>query len=150
MSNEKLLSDAEETPTKERTIMVVDDAATFRTIARRMLHSLGYYRIVDCSSAEDALQKLEEEKVDVIISDWTMPGMSGLDFFTKLRADERFKELPFLVVTGNSDRRTILTASKAGIPSYIVKPLSAEFLGKKLQDIFSGRTSDSEPRPREE
>ena len=145
MSDGKLSSHTEFTPPKDRTIMVVDDAATFRTIARRMLHSLGYYHIVDCSSAEDALRKLEEEKVDLIISDWTMPGMSGLDFFNKLRDDERFKELPFLVVTGNSDRRTLLSATKAGIPSYIVKPLSVDFLGKKLQDIFVGEDSESEP-----
>jgi two-component system chemotaxis response regulator CheY len=122
---------------KEATILLVDDSATFRTITRRMLHTLGFFKIVDCPTAEDALTQLQSTPVDVVICDWTLPGMSGLDLFQNLRGDDRFKELPFLIVTANTDRRTVLVAAKAGIPSYIVKPLKADLLAKKIEQMLA-------------
>lgn len=137
MSTESQTQEKISDDSKNSSILIVDDSPTFRNTTRRMLQGLGYRNLLECNCVKDALKELEQQEVDLIISDWTMPEMTGLDFFNAVRADERFKELPFVIVSANQDRRTILSATKAGIPSFLFKPLKPETLAKKLHEIFS-------------
>jgi two-component system chemotaxis response regulator CheY len=122
---------------KDLHILVVDDTAVMRTMLRRSLSSLGFKNITDCRSAEEALDKLHESSFDLIISDWSMPKMSGLEFFQELQHTERLKKVPFLVITANTDRRTVLTALKAGIVFYVTKPFTLEALREKVEAVLT-------------
>jgi two-component system chemotaxis response regulator CheY len=125
------------TDPRNSSILVVDDSPTFRNATRRMLQTLGYRQVVECNCVKDALKELDQRPIDLIISDWTMPEMTGLDFYNAVRANDRFKDLPFIIVSANQDRRTMLSATKAGISSFIFKPLKADSFAKKLHEIFS-------------
>jgi two-component system chemotaxis response regulator CheY len=137
MTTESHPQDQDLNEQKKSSILIVDDSPTFRVATRRMLQSLGYRNLLESACVKDALKELEQQEVDLIISDWTMPEMTGLDFFNAVRANERFKDLPFVIVTANQDRRTMLSATKAGIPTFLLKPLKPETLAKKLHEIFS-------------
>ena len=117
-------------------IMVVDDFAGMRTILKHTLHLLGYDNITEARGGHDALSKLKEGECELIISDWTMPNMSGLEFLSALKADERLRSIPFLMITANAERDEVIQAAQAGVSHYIIKPFSAELLQKKLDVIF--------------
>jgi two-component system, chemotaxis family, chemotaxis protein CheY len=118
-------------------ILVVDDFATMRQIVKRSLGALGYHNIVEAADGVDALDKLEQEQFNFIISDWNMPKMMGIDFLKAVRGHERFKGIPFLMVTAEAKRENIIEAAKAGVSQYIVKPFTVESLQEKMDAIFA-------------
>ncbi|RKY85339.1 two-component system response regulator [candidate division KSB1 bacterium] len=118
-------------------ILIVDDSVTMRRILVNTLGKIGYSNVIEATDGKDALAKMYSEKVDFIITDWNMPEMSGLEFVQSVRGDEYFKNIPILMVTTRSLKDDIITALKAGINNYVVKPFTPEVLDKKIKEILS-------------
>ncbi len=121
--------------------LVVDDFATMRKIIKKVLTELGYTNIEEAEDGKPALQHLQQaldrgNPFDVVISDWNMPGMSGLDLLKACRADGRLKAIPFMLVTAESEQKNILEAAKAGVSDYVVKPFNSQTLKAKLEKIY--------------
>ncbi len=91
---------------------------------------------MDAEEGEQALKKMNEDTIDLVISDWNMPRMTGIDFLKAIRADGAMKELPFLMVTSEADKEKIMEAVQAGVNQYIVKPFNATQLEEKIKEIF--------------
>ncbi|MEF3168270.1 MAG: chemotaxis response regulator CheY [Deltaproteobacteria bacterium] len=118
-------------------ILIVDDFATMRRIVKNILTQLGFKNFIEAEDGTIAWDVLQKEKVDFIVSDWNMPTMTGIELLKKVRADERFKDLPFIMVTAEAQKENIIEAVKARVSNYIVKPFTPETLSEKIQKIFS-------------
>ena len=118
-------------------ILVVDDSLTMRRILTNSLKKLGYTDIVDAVDGKDGLGKLYSEDINFIITDWNMPEMSGLEFVTAVREDEKFKDIPILMVTTRSLKEDVVVALKAGVDNYVAKPFTPELLQEKMNAILS-------------
>ncbi|MFN3505284.1 MAG: response regulator [Caldimicrobium sp.] len=119
-------------------ILIVDDFATMRKIIRNILIQLGFKNILEADDGTTALDILSKEKVDLIISDWNMPKMSGLELLKAVRGNEATKDLPFIMVTAEAQKENILEAIKYKVSQYIVKPFTPETLKEKLEKVFGG------------
>ena len=119
-------------------VLVVDDFVTMRRIVRNILKQIGFKNITEAEDGKAALNELKKEKPDLILCDWNMPGMSGLDLLNVIRADDQFKGIPFIMVTAEAQKNNIVDAVKAGVNSYIVKPFTAETINEKLKKVFGG------------
>ena len=117
-------------------VMVVDDSSVMRQIIKNNLKQLGFTSISDAEDGAAGFKKLGEEPVDLIVSDWNMPKMTGIEFLKAVRADANFKGIPFLMVTSEADKDKIMEAVQAGVSQYIVKPFNAVQLEEKIKQIF--------------
>ncbi|PKN33666.1 MAG: response regulator [Deltaproteobacteria bacterium HGW-Deltaproteobacteria-19] len=117
-------------------LLIVDDFATMRKVIRNILKQLGYENIVEAEDGSIALRVLKSQKIDLVISDWNMPNMTGLELLKAVRADEELKVTPFLMVTAEALQENVVAAVKAGVSNYIVKPFTAEAMNEKLQKIL--------------
>ncbi len=123
-------------PDSKMRILVVDDFATMRRIIKNILKQLGYENIAEAEDGKVALRALENQDIDFIVSDWNMPNMSGLELLKAVRASEKFKDIPFLMVTAEAMKENIIEAVKSGVSNYIVKPFTAETMREKIEKIF--------------
>lgn len=123
-------------PDSELKILVVDDFATMRRIIKNILKQLGYKHIEEADDGATALPMLKSQHFDLIISDWNMPQMSGLELLKAVRSDEQIKDLPFLMVTAEAQKENVIEAVKAKVSNYIIKPFTAETLAEKINKIF--------------
>ena len=121
---------------KDLVAMVVDDFSTMRRIVRKILKDLQFRDIIEAENGLAALRLLESNKVDLIVSDWNMPMMTGLELLKRVRADERLKGLPFLMVTAEAQKENIIEAIQAKVSNYVIKPFSAAVLAEKLAKIL--------------
>ena len=117
-------------------ILVVDDFATMRRIIKNILTQLGFKNIIEADDGTTALNVLKSEKIGLIVSDWNMPKMTGLDLLKAVRADAATANTPFIMVTAEAQQDNIILAVKAKVSQYIVKPFTAETLAEKLNKIF--------------
>jgi two-component system chemotaxis response regulator CheY len=117
-------------------ILVVDDFATMRKVIRNLLKQVGYENIVEAEDGILALRTLKSAKIDLVISDWNMPNMTGLELLKAVRSDEDLKSTPFLMVTAEALQDNVIAAVKAGVSNYIVKPFTAEVLNDKITKII--------------
>lgn len=120
-------------------ILVVDDFSTMRRIVRNVLMQLGFKNIEEAEDGNIALEKLKTGEFQVVIADWNMPNMMGVDLLKLLRKDEALKSLPFLMVTTDMQNEKFLDEVKAEEANYIIKPFTAELLEKKLETILSNK-----------
>lgn len=120
-------------------IMIVDDFSGMRTILKHTLHLLGYEQVVEARGGQDALDKLKQSPCELIISDWAMPQMSGLEFHSALRNNPELQNVPFLLITAKSERDNVIEAAHAGVTHYMIKPFSAEALQEKIRDILAAQ-----------
>ncbi|MGO8919943.1 MAG: response regulator [Stellaceae bacterium] len=120
-----------------KTVMIVDDDETMRMLIRRMLTRMKIGTLMEAEGGQQALQQLEPAMAgcDLIICDWNMPGMSGIELFDRVHALK--PDLPFLMLTGRSDAHSVIAAKKAGVPAYIVKPISPEELKLKVSYLLA-------------
>jgi two-component system chemotaxis response regulator CheY len=118
-------------------VLVVDDFATMRRIITNVLRQLGFENVLEAEDGTKALQILETEKVDFVITDWNMPQMSGLDLLKAIRASEDKKHIPVLMVTAEAMQENIIKAAQAGVNNYIIKPFDAKTLSDKINKIFA-------------
>ncbi len=119
-------------------VLVVDDFATMRKVVRNLLKQVGYEDIVEAEDGVMALKALKSQKIDVIVSDWNMPNMTGLELLKAVRADADLSKTPFLMVTAEALQDNVVAAVKAGVNNYIVKPFTAEVLNEKIKKIMEG------------
>ncbi|MEQ1637508.1 MAG: chemotaxis response regulator CheY [Methylococcales bacterium] len=117
-------------------ILVVDDFSTMRRIVRNLLTGLGFVNIDEADDGKTGLAKLQAEKFDFLVTDWNMPGMTGLELLQAVRADPKLATLPVLMVTAESTREQIVQAAQAGVNGYIIKPFTAATLKEKIEKVF--------------
>jgi two-component system chemotaxis response regulator CheY len=123
-------------PDQNMKILTVDDFSTMRRIIRNILRQIGYSNIAEAETGGAALNTLQTQAIDFVISDWNMPGMSGLELLQAIRADDKLKNIPVLMVTAEALKENVVEALKAGVNGYIVKPFTAETLKEKIEAIF--------------
>ena len=121
---------------KNMKILVVDDFSTMRRIVKNILRQLGFVNIIEADDGSTALEILQREKMEFVVSDWNMPKMTGLELLKAIRADDALKHIPFLMVTAEAQQENIIEAVKSGVSNYIVKPFTAETLSQKINQIF--------------
>lgn len=117
-------------------VLVVDDYSTMRRIIRNLLTQIGYTDIDEASDGGDALQKLRQVHYGLVISDWNMEPMTGYDLLKQVRADDKLKGTPFIMVTAESKTDNVIAAKKAGVDNYIVKPFNAATLQQKINSVM--------------
>ncbi|HDM77337.1 MAG TPA: response regulator [Deltaproteobacteria bacterium] len=118
-------------------VLVVDDFATMRRIVKGVLKELGFKNIVEADDGSSALQELKKDDFGLIVSDWNMPKMTGLDLLKAIRADDKYKNIPFIMVTAEGQKDNVVEAIKAGVSNYVVKPFTPDTLKEKLEKVLS-------------
>ena len=116
-------------------VLVVDDSAVMRQIIKKNLKELGFSELMEAENGAAGLKKAGEEPVDLIVSDWNMPNMTGLEFLKAVRADAGLKRIAFIMVTSEADKEKIMEAVQAGVDQYLVKPFNAMQLEEKIKAI---------------
>ena len=121
---------------KKMHILIVDDYSTMLRILRNLLRQLELENVDEAQHGEEALFKLRKSSYDLIISDWNMQPMTGLELLRQVRADARLKSVPFIMVTAESKTENVITAKQAGVSNYIVKPFNSETLKGKIAGVL--------------
>jgi len=121
---------------KDIKILVVDDFSTMRRIIKNLLRDLGFNNVVEADDGKTALPILQQGGIQFLVTDWNMPGMTGIDLVKVVRADPNLKSIPILMVTAEAKREQIIAAAQAGVNGYVVKPFTAAVLKEKLEKIF--------------
>ena len=117
-------------------ILIVDDMATMRRIVKNILKQLGFPNVEEAENGQDGLQKLRSDTFGFVVSDWNMPVMNGIDLLRAIRADDKLKATPVLMVTAEAQQANLVEAIQAGVSNYIVKPFTAETMQEKMARIF--------------
>lgn len=131
---------------KETHILVVDDSLNIRRLVVDSLNRMGFAKICSAEDANEAMTRLKqhaetETPVQLILSDLNMPGPSGLDFLKQLRGSSSFKQIPFILVTTESEKGSVIEAAMSGVSGYIVKPFNIETLTKRLKEAWAKHNS---------
>lgn len=126
----------------ETKFLVVDDFGTMRKIVKKILSELGYQNVVEAEDGQVAIKHVEDaeklgQQFGCIISDWNMPNLTGLEFLKYCRSDARFKTMPFILVTAESEQAQIIEAAKSGVSDYVIKPFNAVTFKEKLQKTYN-------------
>lgn len=121
---------------KDMKILIVDDFSTMRRIIKNLLRDLGFTNTSEADDGVTALPMLQNGNFDFLVTDWNMPGMTGIDLLKAVRADDRLKDMPILMVTAEAKRDQIVEAAQAGVNGYVVKPFTAAVLKEKIEKIF--------------
>jgi two-component system chemotaxis response regulator CheY len=118
-------------------LLVVDDSSTMRRIIKNTLARLGHKDVIEGADGVEGWDALNKNPdADMLITDWNMPNMNGLELVKKVRADERFVDLPIIMVTTEGGKAEVVTALKAGVNNYIVKPFTPQVLKEKLGAVM--------------
>ncbi len=121
-------------------VLVVDDMSTMRRIVKNVLKQIGYTSVEEAADGKEALEKLKGGGFGLVVSDWNMPVMSGIELLKAIRADAELKTLPVLMVTAEAQKENIIEAVQAGVSNYVVKPFTGDALREKLAKIFAKKT----------
>lgn len=118
---------------------VVDDSSTMRRIIVNTLKGMGHTDVIQGEDGVEGWKAIDANPdVDIILTDWNMPNMNGLDLVKKIRSDERFTKTPIVMITAEGGKKEVVIAMKAGINNYIVKPFTPDVLRKKLESVLEG------------
>ena len=117
-------------------ILVVDDFSTMRRIVKNLLRDLGFTNTVEADDGKTALPILEAGGIDFLVTDWNMPGMTGIDLLKAVRSNPNLVDLPVLMVTAEAKREQIVMAAQAGVNGYVIKPFTAATLKEKIEKVF--------------
>jgi two-component system chemotaxis response regulator CheY len=126
---------------KDTRILVIDDMPSIRDLVKSQLKSMGFQSIVEAQDGQEGLQVLDKrlmdgEPIQLVISDWNMPKLKGLELLKKVRASAEFKDLPFVLLTSEAEREQVTEAVLSGVSQYIVKPFSAKIFEDKLKTVW--------------
>jgi two-component system chemotaxis response regulator CheY len=118
------------------TFLVIDDSSTIRKIIKNILKKIGFNNVLEASNGVEAwdIYQNNKDKINVILTDWNMPNMNGLELVKKIRNED--KNIPIVMITTESGKKEVITALKAGVNNYIVKPFTPQVLKNKLEAIF--------------
>jgi CheY-like chemotaxis protein/thioredoxin-like negative regulator of GroEL len=125
------------------TLMIVDDQMVVRKMIRDMLRKIGYQNFIMADDGDSALVKLRTNHVDLLLCDWNMPRMTGVEVLHQVRADEALKDLPFIMVTGEVDETTVAEAIEGEVDAYLLKPFTSDALQKKIEEVLEKRRQPS-------
>jgi two-component system chemotaxis response regulator CheY len=117
-------------------ILVVDDFPAMRKLVRGALRELSLTNVCEARNGKEALEIVDSEPIDLILSDWNMPVMSGLEFLVWVRSREQFKHLPFVMITAEGEKMNVVEAIRHKVSNYIIKPFTVEILEAKLRQVF--------------
>ncbi|MBF0228411.1 MAG: chemotaxis response regulator CheY [Desulfamplus sp.] len=117
-------------------VLIVDDFATMRRILKNILKQIGFKNLLEADDGTTAMEALEKNDIDLVISDWNMPKMTGLELLKWVRANKRYAKTPFLMVTAEAQKQNVIEAVQAGVSNYVVKPFTAEAISEKLKKIL--------------
>jgi two-component system chemotaxis response regulator CheY len=117
-------------------VLIVDDYKTMLRILRNLLKQLKFDNIVDATDGSMALEVLRSQDIGLVVSDWNMEPMTGIQLLREVRADDKLKHLPFIMITAESKSENVIAAKEAGVSNYIVKPFNAETLKSKLVSVL--------------
>ncbi len=119
-------------------ILVVDDSSTMRRIIKNTLGRLGYKDLLEAEDGAKAWEQMQEhgDAIGVLVTDWNMPEMNGLELVQKVRAEEKYVDMPIIMVTTEGGKGEVITALKAGVNNYIVKPFTPQVLKEKLEAVL--------------
>jgi two-component system chemotaxis response regulator CheY len=118
--------------------LVVDDSSTMRRIIINTLNKLGHQDIIEAGNGREGVDRLAAATVDVIITDWNMPEMSGIEFIRTIRAQDKYAKIPVLMVTTNAAKDDIVEALRAGVTNYVVKPFTPDVMKEKIEGLLAG------------
>jgi two-component system chemotaxis response regulator CheY len=118
-------------------VLVVDDFSTMRAVVTKLLVELGFSNIIEASDGEEAWQKLQSGDFNLVVCDWNMPKMTGIELLNKIKEDSQFQSIRFILITAEAKPHQIIEAAVAGVDAYIVKPFSAETLYEKIVKVFN-------------
>lgn len=121
---------------KNMNVLIVDDYKTMLRIIRNLLKQLGFNNVDEATDGAMALQMLRVGTYGLVISDWNMEPMTGLQLLREVRADPKLKPVPFIMVTAESKSENVIAAKEAGVSNYIVKPFNAETLKTKMSSVL--------------
>lgn len=121
---------------KNINVLIVDDYRTMLRIIRNLLKQLEFNNVDEAVDGQEALAKLRAGNFGLVISDWNMAPMTGLDLLKEVRADQRLKDMPFIMITAESKTENVVAAKQAGVSNYIVKPFNAETLRDKIEKVL--------------
>jgi two-component system chemotaxis response regulator CheY len=127
-------------------ILVVDDFESMRRIVKQVLSDMGFTDITLADDGATALPLLRDGNFGLLITDWCMPRMEGIDLVTAVRADSRLKDLPVLMLTAEAERQKILRAVQAGVNDYVVKPFTPDVLRSRIEKVLARRAPAGVPR----
>lgn len=117
-------------------VLIVDDFSTMRRILKNILKQIGFTNISEADDGSTAWEELQKNSFDLIICDWNMPKMSGIELLKKVRADDTYKDIPFLMVTAEAQKQNVIEAVQAGVSNYVVKPFTAESISENLRKLY--------------
>ncbi len=118
-------------------VLFAEDSPTMRRIILNTLNKIGLKDVIEAENGVDALEKLNGQPIDIVLTDWNMPEMNGEELVIKLRSDPKYAKTPILMVTTRGMKEDVLTAIKHGVNGYIVKPFSPEKLKLKITELIS-------------
>jgi two-component system chemotaxis response regulator CheY len=113
-------------------VLIIDDSATMRKIIKDSLGKLGDFGVLESENCNEGLAKLGDTDVDLILVDWNMPGMTGIDFTKTVRGDPALAGTPIVMITSNAEKQHVLSAVMAGVNDYMVKPFAADVFAQKI------------------
>ena len=116
----------------QKKILIVDDAASMRTLTKAIMREAGFTHVFDAPGGEEAILMMRKVKINLVVCDWNMPGMSGLDLYRAVKADAKLETPPWIMLTSSSEGDKVKEAIMAGITSYIVKPFKPDNLIKQV------------------
>ena len=123
----------------ETSLLVVDDTPVILDLVSSILDPLGLHKILQASDGEAAWKMMESAPVDVVVADWLMPGINGLELLKKMREDERFARTPFIMITGVLDKQVVVEAMKLKVTDFMVKPIDGSVLKQKILKALSSK-----------
>ena len=121
---------------RNMSILIVDDYKTMLRIIRNLLNQLNFSNVEEAADGKTALVKLRSNSIGLVISDWNMEPMTGLQLLREVRADENLKDTPFIMITAESKTENVVAAKEAGVSNYIVKPFNAQTLKGKMESVL--------------
>jgi two-component system chemotaxis response regulator CheY len=123
----------------DQKVLVVDDFPTMRKLIRNVLKEIGFHHICEADNGAAALSLLQSEKIGLVLTDWNMPAMTGLELLQRIRREPASKDIPVLMVTAEGNKENVVEAIKAGADNFVVKPFTAETIKDKIEHIFRKR-----------